>query len=340
MARGENGNAARPGNRTALGTWTTLTTTKIAQPHVPPQEPAHGAGERSPLVAALDAIIDNPGLSWRAKLVACVLVRYADRDGRCWPSERVIAGRAGVTDRTVRRALAELRREGLLRVEPRRGRSSVYCLTPLAAAPRNDSPGSQEPRNVSPDPPEPESGVPRNVSPPTPEPQSAHPGTSVHQKDPKRRIPSEGSQEKDPNEGARADAPPDTPEGRLALRWLKRFPVSRHRSKRDIAEWTSRVLAAFDEALKAGMSEEALARAIDEAPPGTKPWDVTKQAARPVYPVDRLLAEETGRRGMRYAGRGSARGAGPYREQPGDRDPSRYSDWLAPTGGGKSDGWA
>ena len=60
------------------------------------------------------AVAHHPNLTDRAVQVFAVLARHADRDGRCWPSRETVAGAAGVSVRSVGRALGELAAVGLI----------------------------------------------------------------------------------------------------------------------------------------------------------------------------------------------------------------------------------
>lgn len=74
-----------------------------------------------------DEVNRMPHLSTGAKLVYWVLVRFAGRDGRCFPSRKRIAADVALSVRQVDRYLSELRGAGLLRHERgRTGRSNRY----------------------------------------------------------------------------------------------------------------------------------------------------------------------------------------------------------------------
>lgn len=77
------------------------------------------------------------GLSIPAKLVGCVLIEHADRDGVAWPSLPWIGTCAGLRSRhTVLKGMEELERRGLLGVERRAGCVNRYrlVLPPLTSA--------------------------------------------------------------------------------------------------------------------------------------------------------------------------------------------------------------
>ncbi len=66
-----------------------------------------------------------------AVLIYCALAAHADRDGRCWPGRARLGDIAGLSERQVSRATAELERKGLLRKESLPGGRVDYYLTPL-----------------------------------------------------------------------------------------------------------------------------------------------------------------------------------------------------------------
>lgn len=58
-------------------------------------------------------------VSANALKLFCVLARYANSDGRCWPSVATIAERLGATDRSIQRWMAELVEAGAVVKHPR-----------------------------------------------------------------------------------------------------------------------------------------------------------------------------------------------------------------------------
>lgn len=60
------------------------------------------------------------GITPTQKLVLMGLASYADERNSCYPGQELLASRAGVSDRTVRRALDELEHIGLIRRERRK----------------------------------------------------------------------------------------------------------------------------------------------------------------------------------------------------------------------------
>lgn len=65
-------------------------------------------------------------LSHRAKSVYMYLKDRADSEGRCWPAIKTIALKLGLSRSTVKRALDDLVRAGLLRKDPRWRENGSY----------------------------------------------------------------------------------------------------------------------------------------------------------------------------------------------------------------------
>ena len=65
-------------------------------------------------------------LSHRAKSVYMYLKDRADSEGRCWPAIKTIALELGLSRSTVKRALDDLVRTGLLRKDPRWRENGSY----------------------------------------------------------------------------------------------------------------------------------------------------------------------------------------------------------------------
>lgn len=68
-----------------------------------------------------------------AVLIYCALAAHADREGHCWPGRTRLGDIAGLSERQVSRATAELERKGLLRKECLLGGRVDYYLTPLTS---------------------------------------------------------------------------------------------------------------------------------------------------------------------------------------------------------------
>jgi len=94
-------------------------------------------------------------LTAAARLVGLEIFNCVNRvSGGAWPSQKTIADRLGIDDRTVRRAIKQLKAAGCIRVMHRRGCSNVYF--PLFVDRTEDILSGVEPRptedNLSSDP--------------------------------------------------------------------------------------------------------------------------------------------------------------------------------------------
>ena len=95
-----------------------------------------------------NAVIDDyaPRIGAYGIAVYTVLVRYADQDGRCFPSYQKIAQTLGLSRNTVIKTVRNLVEAGILSVQPRMtsdgdANSNLYTLQPVPAA-SPDAPGS------------------------------------------------------------------------------------------------------------------------------------------------------------------------------------------------------
>jgi biotin operon repressor len=102
-----------------------------------------------------DDLRRNGKLSAAARLVGLEIFNCVNKvTGGAWPSQETIADRLGIDDRTVRRAIKQLKAAGCIKVMRRRGRSNVYF--PLFVDRTEDILSGVEPRptedNLSSDP--------------------------------------------------------------------------------------------------------------------------------------------------------------------------------------------
>ena len=70
-------------------------------------------------MAYYDSVYNDEELSRRAKLVYIYLKDHADKDGTCWPGINTIAAGVSLSRSTVKRALEDLVRAGLVTKERR-----------------------------------------------------------------------------------------------------------------------------------------------------------------------------------------------------------------------------
>ncbi|WP_432213429.1 helix-turn-helix domain-containing protein, partial [Pseudomonas aeruginosa] len=69
------------------------------------------------------------------KAVLISLADQANDQGVCWPAVDSIATRCCLSKRAVQQAIKWLRSVGIVSVEERQGRSTMYSVTPAAYAP-------------------------------------------------------------------------------------------------------------------------------------------------------------------------------------------------------------
>ncbi|MBV5727442.1 helix-turn-helix domain-containing protein, partial [Pseudomonas aeruginosa] len=84
------------------------------------------------------------GMSPAQKAVLISLADQANDQGVCWPAVDSIAMRCCLSKRAVQQAIKWLRSAGIVSVEERQGRSTMYSVTPAAYAP----PQEMHPRSI------------------------------------------------------------------------------------------------------------------------------------------------------------------------------------------------
>ncbi|HBP6099320.1 TPA: helix-turn-helix domain-containing protein [Pseudomonas aeruginosa] len=124
------------------------------------------------------------GMSPAQKAVLISLADQANDQGVCWPAVDSIATRCCLSKRAVQQAIKWLRSAGIVSVEERQGRSTMYSVTPAAYAPPQEMHPSSKctragnaptPADAAPPPPQemhptPAASAPRTVIEPTREP--------------------------------------------------------------------------------------------------------------------------------------------------------------------------
>ena len=124
------------------------------------------------------------GMSPAQKAVLISLADQANDQGVCWPAVDSIAMRCCLSKRAVQQAIKWLRSAGIVSVEERQGRSTMYSVTPAAYAPQQEMHPSRTctpaataptPADAAPPPPQdlhptPADAAPRTVIEPTREP--------------------------------------------------------------------------------------------------------------------------------------------------------------------------
>ncbi|HIE5554032.1 helix-turn-helix domain-containing protein [Pseudomonas aeruginosa] len=124
------------------------------------------------------------GMSPAQKAVLISLADQANDQGVCWPAVDSIAMRCCLSKRAVQQAIKWLRSVGIVSVEERQGRSTMYSVTPAAYAPPQEMHPSSKctragnaptPADAAPPPPQdmhptPAASAPRTVIEPSGEP--------------------------------------------------------------------------------------------------------------------------------------------------------------------------
>ncbi|HCD6683398.1 TPA: helix-turn-helix domain-containing protein [Pseudomonas aeruginosa] len=109
------------------------------------------------------------GMSPAQKAVLISLADQANDQGVCWPAVDSIATRCCLSKRAVQQAIKWLRGAGIVSVEERQGRSTMYSVTPAAYAPPQEMhPSSKCTRAANA--PTPADAAPRTVIEPSGEP--------------------------------------------------------------------------------------------------------------------------------------------------------------------------
>ncbi|RPO48251.1 helix-turn-helix domain-containing protein [Pseudomonas aeruginosa] len=109
------------------------------------------------------------GMSPAQKAVLISLADQANDQGVCWPAVDSIATRCCLSKRAVQQAIKWLRGAGIVSVEERQGRSTMYSVTPAAYAPPQEMHPSSKCTPAA-NAPTPADAAPRTVIEPTREP--------------------------------------------------------------------------------------------------------------------------------------------------------------------------
>jgi len=87
-------------------------------------------------------ILESKDLTGNAKLCYTMLLRYAWQNDFCFPGQDKLAGDMGVTSRSVRNYLAELKEKGFVSVRRRGlGKTNIYTVYARVKADRKKSSG-------------------------------------------------------------------------------------------------------------------------------------------------------------------------------------------------------
>lgn len=158
------------------------------------------------------AVLNDPdtSLGAPARAVLLQLAVHADSSGTAWPGNGRLARLTGLAERTIRRAAAELSRSGLVRLDQRSGRATVWtfpvALTPVTVTGVDNTRAPVTVTGV-------DNARPRSHS---PRPRSQSPGTPVTESPIKRmEVSRERADDVDEQLGPKLDRCPERSSWRL-----------------------------------------------------------------------------------------------------------------------------
>ncbi|MDO7786104.1 helix-turn-helix domain-containing protein [Desulforamulus aquiferis] len=65
-------------------------------------------------------IWDEDGLTFYAKGIYCLLAKFADKEGRCWPSLKTLKEHSSISKPTIIKAITELKSRGYVQIDKRK----------------------------------------------------------------------------------------------------------------------------------------------------------------------------------------------------------------------------
>lgn len=76
-----------------------------------------------------NALVDREDIGAMEKLVYMLLARFADKDGKCFPSQEKLCKLTGIKDyRTIVKYMESLKEKGLLEIKKTKGKPNIYFL--------------------------------------------------------------------------------------------------------------------------------------------------------------------------------------------------------------------
>ncbi len=106
-------------------------------------------------------LVDREDISAMEKLIYMLLARYADKDGKCFPSQEKLCKVTGIKDyRTVVKYLKQLEEKGLIEIQKTNGKVNVYYLKNVGTPPTKNVGTKNATTNFATEPPTKNVGTP------------------------------------------------------------------------------------------------------------------------------------------------------------------------------------
>ena len=106
-------------------------------------------------------LVDREDITAMEKLIYMLLARYADKDGKCFPSQEKLCKITGIKDyRTIVKYLKQLEEKGLIEIQKNNGKVNVYYLKNVSTPPTKNVGTKNATTNFATEPPTKNIGTP------------------------------------------------------------------------------------------------------------------------------------------------------------------------------------
>ena len=106
-------------------------------------------------------LVDREDITAMEKLIYMLLARYADKDGKCFPSQEKLCKITGIKDyRTIVKYLKQLEEKGLIEIQKTNGKVNIYYLKNIGKAPTKNAGAKNVGANFADEPPTKNAGTP------------------------------------------------------------------------------------------------------------------------------------------------------------------------------------